>query len=306
MAVITPLLTTLSPTRTPKVGPERTMSSDEEKINTRLLDNFLESCRRITPTHPVIPAAANTTAPLNPFDASILNLPLTVIKQILRHLLTSPSPLILQPDSTTTASQGYRTLVEPSVLQTCKVFHNVGLLILYGENTLTTSSPATSYDFDAHLLSLRGRTRQMITSVRLEIDWADELWAKFPLTARALGELKGLRRLEIVIIVIEKEKKNRTALTMIEKDAKLNIALAYGQQYPPGQNITTTPLRTATTHGRARREGPVAAAMLKAEMQMLKDLVTNLKHLKYFRLIGFRNEGFARCLEERVRGSHHS
>lgn len=283
------------------------MSSDEEEINTRLLDNFLESCRRITPTHPVIPAAANTTAPLNPFDASILNLPLTVIKQILRHLLTSPSPLILQPDSTTTASQGYRTLVEPSVLQTCKVFYNVGLPILYGENTLTTSSPATSYDFDAHLLSLRGSKRQLITSVRLEIDWADELWAKFPLTARALGELKGLRRLEIVIIIIEKEKKNRTALTMIEKGAKLNIALAYGQQYPPGQNITTThSLHTPIIDGRAKREGPVAAAMLKAEMEMLKDLVTNLKHLKYFRLIGFRNEGFARCLEERVRGSHHS
>lgn len=291
------------------------MSSDEEEeMNNRLLDNFLESsCRRSTPTHLVVPAANNTAPLLNPSNASILNFPLIIIKQILRYVLTSPSPLILQPDSTITASQGNRTFVEPNVLQVCKVFHNVGLPILYGENTLTTSSPATSFDFDEHLLSLRGSKRQMITSVRLEIDWADELWAKFPLVARALGELKSLQKLKLHIVMIEKEQKKKqtndgTAL-MIDKDANLNIELAYGgQKYPSGKNITTTtPLRTPTIDGRVKREGPVVAdAMLKAEMKILKDLVTDLKKLKHFRLLGFRNEGFARCLEEHVRRDSHS
>lgn len=250
----------------------------------------------------------------------ILNLPLSIIRQILRYLLTSPSPLILRPDSSIIASRGHRTCVEPSVLQVGRVFHNVGLPILYGENTLTTSSPATSFDFDDCLLSLRGSKRQLITSVRLEIDWADGLWAKFPLVSRALGELRGLRKVEIGIVGVGVEEEGKRMVRrrgdgmdsmMIDEDAKMDIELRYVDEYGreyrrQGKNVTTTtttaPLRTAAVDGRVRREGPVVAgAMLKAEMKMLKDLVTGIKSLECFRLRGFRHEGFARWLEEYVR-----
>ena len=147
----------------------------------------------------------------------------------------------------------------------------------------------------------------MITSVKLEIDWADRLWAKFPLVGRALGELKSLARLEIVIVEKErKSEKNQTAL--IAKDANLKILFTYGQ-HSPGKTTTVPQRATAVDRADARmkREGPVADAMLKAEMKTLKDLVTGIKGLKHFRLIGFRHEVFARCLEEHVRiGNHHS
>ena len=147
----------------------------------------------------------------------------------------------------------------------------------------------------------------MITNVKLEIDWADRLWTKFPLVARALGELKSLLSLEIVIV--EKEKivweKNRTAL--INKDANLQIIITYGQD-SPSQN-RTAPHRAAAVidiaDKRVKREGPRADAMLKAEMKMMKDLVTGIKGLKHFRLIGFRHEVFAWCLEEHVRIGNH-
>ena len=275
-------------------GVRRTTSSEEK--NSQLLDGFLKSCDRFAPTQ-FSPASA---VPFAAFSSTILALPLNIIKNILRNLLVSSTPLIFEVDFTTT-SQYYRTSVEPSVLQVCKVFYNAGVPILYGENTLTTFSPATSFDFDEHLLAFPGSKRQLITKIKLEIDWADQLWAKFPLLARALGELKGLVKLEIVII--EKEKgleEKRTAL--IEKDANLNIMITYGQDLP-GENRTAPQRAPATKRagGRARRKGPVADVMLKAEMKMLKDLVAGLRGLKHFRLIGFRHEAFARSLEEHVR-----
>ncbi len=141
----------------------------------------------------------------------------------------------------------------------------------------------------------------MISDVKLEIDWADQLWAKFPLVARALGELKGLLKLEIVIVEMETmvEKKRTSS---IAKDANLEIMITYGQHAPDKDRSA---IRHAPTTDRAdcrvKREGPVADVMLKAEMKMLKDLVTGIKGLKQFRLIGFRNEVFAWCLEEHVR-----
>lgn len=141
----------------------------------------------------------------------------------------------------------------------------------------------------------------MITKIRLEIDWADRLWAKFPLLARALGELKRLQKLEIVIVEKEEmEGERRTAL--IEKDANLSIMITYGQA-SPGKYRTASPHAPATdrAHRPVKREGPVADVMLKAEMKMLRDLVSGVKTLKDFRLIGFRHEVFAWCLEERVR-----
>lgn len=71
----------------------------------------------------------------------------------------------------------------------------------------------------------------MITDIKLEIDWADKLWAKFPLVARALVELKGLLKLEIAIVGKEEMvEKKRTA--SIEKDANLKIMITCSQTSP--------------------------------------------------------------------------
>ena len=145
----------------------------------------------------------------------------------------------------------------------------------------------------------------MITSAKLEIDWADELWAKFPLVARALGELKALLKLELIIVEKEKvEQKGPTAL--IEKDANLKIMIAYNQtSLGKDKSVRQRAPATNRANGRVKREGPVADAMLKAEMKMLRDLVTGFKGLKEFRLMGFRHEVFAWCLEEHVRMKNH-
>ena len=146
----------------------------------------------------------------------------------------------------------------------------------------------------------------MITNIKLEIDWADRLWAKFPLVGRALGELKSLQSLEIVIVekCMMVEEKNWTE--SIDKDANLKILITYGQN--PPCNARTVPPRAADidrADGRVKREGPIADAMLMAEMKMMKDLVTEIKGLKHFRLIGFRHEVFAWCLEEHVEIRNH-
>ena len=54
-----------------------------------------------------------------------------------------------------------------------------------------------------------------------------------------------------------------------------------------------------------KREGPLADTMLKAEKKMFKDLVSGIKGLKYFGLVGFRDQVFARSLEEYVRVGKH-
>lgn len=301
MAVIMPLMVVATPQvqpRTLETGTERTISSEEE--NSQLLDAFLESCTETAPTH-LAPANAVSVTTIN---STILTLPLSIIRKFLRNLLTSSTPLILQHDFITIPGE-YRTHVEPKVLQVCKIFHTVGVPILYGENTFTTSSPATSFDFDEHILSLSGSKRQMITDIKLEIDWADKLWAKFPLVARALVELKGLLKLEIAIV--EKEEmveKKRTA--SIEKDANLKIMITYSQTSPSkDKGARQRAPATDRADSRMKRKGPAADVMLKAEMKMLKDLVIGIKRLKYFRLLGFRHELFARCLEEQVLLGHH-
>ena len=141
----------------------------------------------------------------------------------------------------------------------------------------------------------------MVSSVKLEIDWADRLWAKFPLVARALGELKALRELEIVMVGKEKGVERNRA-TSIEKDAGLNIVITYSQA-PRRKDLTARQRVPATdrAESRIKREWPLAHVVLKAEMKMLRDLVTGIKGLKDFRLTGFRDEAFAKRLEERVR-----
>ena len=140
----------------------------------------------------------------------------------------------------------------------------------------------------------------MITNVKLEIDWADQLWAKFPLVARALGELKSLQKLEIAIV--EKEKTVEQTRAVLNENANRKAMITHGQ-ISHSKHSTAYHCSSATdrTNVRMKREGQVADAMLKAEMKMLRDLVTGIKGLKHFRLTGFRHEVFAWCLEERVR-----
>ena len=303
MAVITPSITAFKPQVQTRILESGTKPSEKER-NSQLLDNFLKSCRGtpFTDLAPGHPDRLHTT------NVTIINLPLQIIKRVLRNLLISPHPLILHPHPITT-KQSYRTRIEPDVLRVCKVLHNIGVPILYGENTLTTSSPATSVDFDAHLQSLAGGKRQMIRNVRLEIDWADGLWAQFPLVARALGELKGLRRLEIFIVekgsMTEME---RSRTVSIERDMNLKIQLTYAQDPSSDQNGEVRhQCRPAADRadGLGKREGALADAMLKAETKMLEDLVCGIKGLRWFRLIGFRDRLFAERLEEWVRVGRH-
>ena len=296
MAIVTPSMIVVHPVlqrRTLESQTKDTVSSKEE--NSQLLNAFLKSGTRTAPTY----LASVTAAPFNAPNSTILTLPLNVIKKILRNLLTSPLPLILQRD-TINMPKGYRTYVDPNVLLVCMIFHNIGVPILYGENTLTAPSPATSFDFDLHILSLPGSKRQMITNVKLEIDWADQLWAKFPLVARALGELKSLQKLEIAIV--EKEKTVEQKRAMLIEDANRKPPITH-DPISHSKHSTAHHCSSATdrTNVRMKREGQVADAMLKAEMKMLHDLVTGIKGLKDFRLTGFRHEVFAWYLEERVR-----
>ena len=150
----------------------------------------------------------------------------------------------------------------------------------------------------------------MIRDVVLEIDWADGLWARFPLVARALGELKGLRGLELWIVEgggeVEREE------IRIERDVGLRIQIMYGQCSPGDGNGMVRhrhhhPCRPVTDRidWRRKREGPLADAMLKAEMRMLEDLVGGIKGLRWFRLVGYRDRVFAEWLEECVRVRRH-
>ena len=160
--------------------------------NSQLLETFLRACTVRVCQHPLI-NLTNHTMPLH-LDL----LPLEVLQQCFRLLLVVyDQALILCPDSSTPPA--YRTYLQPSLLRVCRRFYQTGLPLLYGENTFSTSSPATSIDFDVHLSSLPGKNRQLITKVVLKIDWATQLWARFPLIARQIAELKSLRQLEIII-----------------------------------------------------------------------------------------------------------
>ena len=160
--------------------------------SSQLLEAFLGACTVHVCQHPLINLSDYTM----PLHLDIL--PLEVLKQCFRLLLVVyDQALILCPDNSTPPA--YRTYLQPTLLRVCRRFYQIGLPLLYGENKFTTSSPATSIDFDVHLSSLPGRNRQLITNIALKIDWASQLWARFPLIARQIAELKSLRQLEIII-----------------------------------------------------------------------------------------------------------
>ena len=167
--------------------------SPRKADNNQLLEAFLTACTVRVCQHPVVSLNGHSM----PLHLDIL--PLEVLQQCFRLLLVAyDHALILCRDDSTPSA--YRTYLQPSLLRVCRRFYQTGLPLLYSENTFTTSSPATSVDFDAHLSSLPGKNRQFITSIALKIDWGAQLWAKFPLIARQIVELKTLRQLRIIVI----------------------------------------------------------------------------------------------------------
>ena len=200
----------------------------------------------------------------------ILNLPTIVLQRILLHLLVSPTRLILHHDASTPST--YHTFIATNILFVNHQLYHTSLPILYGSNIFTTSSPATSYDFDIHLSRVPGRNKCLIRNIHLKIDWGRQLWAKFPLIAMRLGELRGLRCLRLQFVDRE------------ESDDDIEVQI---QGEPKG---TTS-----------RREGHLAAMMLNTEKKILKEMVQGLKALRVFELKGFEDVEFARRLEFGVR-----
>ncbi|KAL8850451.1 MAG: hypothetical protein Q9221_004593 [Calogaya cf. arnoldii] len=209
-----------------------------------------------------------TSKPNSLPKSPLLNLPAHVLQRILSHLLVSPSRLLLHRDASTPSN--YRASIATSILFVNHQLHHTSLPILYGSNTFTTSSPATSYDFDVHLSRVPGRNKCLIRNINLEIDWASQLWMKFPLIAMRLGELRSLRSLQLCIIA--------------RKDPDTGFQI---QGEPKG-----------TTR---KREGHVAVMMLNTEKKILEGMVKGLKALRVFKLKGFEDAEFTRRLEVGVR-----
>ncbi|KAL8657194.1 MAG: hypothetical protein Q9226_002169, partial [Calogaya cf. arnoldii] len=196
--------------------------------------------------------------------SNLLNLPAHVLQRILLHLLVSPSRLLLHRDASTPSN--YRASVATSVLFVNHQLYHTSLPILYGSNTFTSSSPATSYDFDVHLSRVPGKNKCLVRHIDLEIDWGSQLWMKFPLIAMRLGELRGLRNLQLCIVD--------------------------GKDLDTGFQIQGEPKGT-----RSKREGHVAVMMLNTEKKILEEMVKGLKALRVFKLKGFEDAEFARRLE---------
>ncbi|KAL8783354.1 MAG: hypothetical protein Q9213_004673 [Squamulea squamosa] len=207
--------------------------------------------------------------------AHLLNLPTLILQRILSYLLVAPSGLLLHRDNSTPPT--YRTGIATNILLVNHKLYHTSLPILYGRNTFTASSPATSYGFDAHLYRVPGKHKCLIRSIDLEIDWGRQLWSKFPLIAMRLGELRGLKSLKIHLI-----------------DGG-DHAEAYGVQ------VQGKPRGTMQ-----KREGHAAVAMLHAEKKMLKEMVKGIKALRVFELKGFEDVGFAKGLESIVRNGRNS
>ena len=206
----------------------------------------------------------------------LLNLPISVLILILRWILMPhPGQPLILPDAKRLACKARKPFkLALPVLRSCKLMFHVSQSILYGDNSFTAASPSASYYLDDALGQLKGWQRQLITSITLQIDWGDELWAKLPLIAVALHDLKKLSKLEILLV------------------AKLFNEM--GGNVPGGQDVQRRKARSL------RREGNTAEIMLKAEKKTFKDMVNTMKTLRVFRLVGFVDEEFARLLELQV------
>lgn len=168
----------------------------------------------------------------------------------------------------------------------------MGLPILYGENTFTASSPSTSYGFDESLTHLPGKIRQCITSVRLDIDWADELWAKFPLLTKQLGELRSLQELEIFIKKPESRTDGSAAITMKNPVKRGGVLIE--------KDVNRTLEERQIVEKRVKMEGTRTSVLLNAEKKMFRELINGSGALRLFRLVGFADPVFAKRLEDMV------
>lgn len=217
-----------------------------------------------------------SSAPL-PSDC-LSRLPREVLQRILQFLLVSNEPVILGVDDRMLID--YSSGLTPSVLRSCRYIYTVGIEVLCGRNTFTTSSAATSVKFDKQILGLPSRILQLIRHVKLEIDWIDELWTKLPLLACALDRIQGLKSLNISII--SKAQENLTEQRT--------------------EDLTSRQTKSSGTFVR----GQMDEAIPKAEKRVLKNLVLELRALRVFRLHGFMDRKFARDLEKWVANGRRS
>lgn len=213
-------------------------------------------------------------AALKSFQARAI--PLPIITHILGYLLIFSQPLVLARDASTTQGHNNNNIDSLSVLRTCQLFYQIGMPLLYGMNIITATSPATSHDFDAHLATIPVKNRRLIMNIKLEIDWANELWKKFPLIAQQLGQLP-LKQLVIILSYKDKRlQQQRSALADREANPQLSLS---------GKDVK-----------KLKQNWMIADAKLKAEKKMLKTLVEDFRTLKVFRLEGFRDQAFADLL----------
>ncbi len=212
----------------------------------------------------------------------LTSLPLSILNRILRLVFVPHPyhPLVLPREPGFGVETFEHITAVVSVLQTCKVIYQVGKVILYGENTFTTITPCTTYHLDWTLSRMPIWQQHLITSLSLQIDWADELWTKFPLIAVALHELKKIERLEIFIV------STTPPMTRNMLSHRRYIRELQEEQREKAK--------------RYNRQGTAAEAMLTAEKKTLKDLVCTMRSLRVFRLVGFADEEFARRLELHV------
>lgn len=199
--------------------------------------------------------ATKAPSPQIPSDC-LSRLPKEVLKEILRFLLVSTKSVILEVDEERPFD--YSTGLDPTILRSCHYIYSVGIEVLYSCNTFTTSSAATSVDFDKHLLSLPGRTLQLIRHVKLEIDWGVELWTKLPLIASALGSIQSLKTLKISVIT-----KSPKPMTGVVRGKASGSETFRGGGFPHR-----------------------LMAVANAEKRVFKDFVLELQALKVFRLRG--------------------
>jgi len=209
-------------------------------------------------------------------------IPLPIITHILSYLLIFSQPLVL--DRNASSNQGHNNnnnnnsnINSLSVLRACRLFYHIGMPLLYGMNIITSSSPATSYDFDAHLANIPVKNRHLIMNVKLEIKWANELWKKFPLIALQLGQLP-LRKLIIILSYKDTQLQPRQS-ALSDRDANPQLVIS-------GKDVKGF-----------EQKCMIAEAKLKAEKKILKTLVKDFRTLQVFRLEGFRDQAFADMLQ---------
>lgn len=236
-------------------------------------DPVLITTPNMIPTSTAKPATQQSDHSICP----MLNLPLTIIHRILREvLIPDPSHLQIIPVTSKEVQDFRQTIHDLSVFRTCRLLRYASKGLYFRENIFTTSSPSTSSELHNGIRNLSVEVRALITKLSFKIDWADELWIKFPLVASALLLLTRLSRLDIHFV----RKRNVSAVN--EGDSTLK------------EDIREMKRRDTRVFA---RNGGMAQIILKAEKKMFTDLALGLKGLKVLSLVGFADEDFARKLE---------